>query len=309
MKIRKYLFSPLGNFLIYLVVIFIFSYLYSLFPDQAFGGEKMSCVKYFYLSVVTITTLGYGDITPETDPLMLLTSTESLLGIFIFGLFLNSLWDKFVIAREEIETREQARFKSLERGALLNYHYQAISDVFDNYKKVVLQITQPPMGSFKDFSEEYEPDFLFSNLSGIFDQVTDSTLVARYGMQQQRILVYYKVEAEIINELLCLKAEWDLNHYPRLRNSINSFLLIRNRYNIKESMIQIAEGRVKFGDEPYKDMLSRDTAKYSSMPEGRGVGAVSETVNLYCSIRLQMECINRIESEFEAINQEKDRVD
>ncbi len=50
---------------------------------------KLSRMVYF--STVTITTLGYGDIVPITNRARILVSLESILGIIIIGLFLNSL--------------------------------------------------------------------------------------------------------------------------------------------------------------------------------------------------------------------------
>jgi hypothetical protein len=44
-----------------------------------------------YLSVVTITTLGYGDIVPITSLARFFTGIEALGGIVLIGLFLNSL--------------------------------------------------------------------------------------------------------------------------------------------------------------------------------------------------------------------------
>lgn len=43
-----------------------------------------------YLSAVTITTLGYGDLTPLTTPTRLLLSSEAVLGIVIIGSFINA---------------------------------------------------------------------------------------------------------------------------------------------------------------------------------------------------------------------------
>jgi hypothetical protein len=44
-----------------------------------------------YLSAVTITTLGYGDIVPLTTRARLYITTEAILGMVVIGLFLNSL--------------------------------------------------------------------------------------------------------------------------------------------------------------------------------------------------------------------------
>lgn len=50
--------------------------------------------KMFYLSAVTITTLGFGDIVPISEKARLWISSEAILGIVLIGLFLNSLANK-----------------------------------------------------------------------------------------------------------------------------------------------------------------------------------------------------------------------
>jgi len=51
-------------------------------------------IRMFYLSAVTITTLGYGDIVPLTTRARALITAEAILGIILIGFFLNSLWSK-----------------------------------------------------------------------------------------------------------------------------------------------------------------------------------------------------------------------
>lgn len=47
-----------------------------------------------YLSVVTVTTLGYGDIVPASPYAKMLTSFQAISGVVVVGLFLNSLFSK-----------------------------------------------------------------------------------------------------------------------------------------------------------------------------------------------------------------------
>jgi voltage-gated potassium channel Kch len=49
-----------------------------------------------YLSAVTLTTLGYGDIVPLTSWSRGITALEAVLGILIVGMFLNSVAGNFV---------------------------------------------------------------------------------------------------------------------------------------------------------------------------------------------------------------------
>jgi hypothetical protein len=59
---------------------------------SGFPGElRGSFSRMLYLSAVTITTLGYGDILPRTNRARLLVALEAVLGIIVIGLFLNSL--------------------------------------------------------------------------------------------------------------------------------------------------------------------------------------------------------------------------
>lgn len=68
-------------------------------PSQVSGGFW----RMFYLSAVTITTVGYGDIVPLTTTARLLVSSEAILGIVVIGLFLNSL------VRDRTSERSAAR--------------------------------------------------------------------------------------------------------------------------------------------------------------------------------------------------------
>lgn len=55
------------------------------------GGLPSQFPRMLYFSVVTVTTLGYGDITPVTSTTRFLVGSEAILGVLLVGLFLNSL--------------------------------------------------------------------------------------------------------------------------------------------------------------------------------------------------------------------------
>lgn len=76
------------------------------FPSSVSG----SFGRMFYFSAVTITTLGYGDIVPITDTTRWFVACESILGILLVGLFLNSL------SHEYADMKEPPR-QGMQRGA------------------------------------------------------------------------------------------------------------------------------------------------------------------------------------------------
>lgn len=75
----------------YITLILSFAGDYWRFAD-AFPGKWDSFIHSAYFSAVTITTLGYGETYPETDLIRVAVSLEAVLGIFIVGFALNSLF-------------------------------------------------------------------------------------------------------------------------------------------------------------------------------------------------------------------------
>jgi len=110
---NRILHSPIAIGGIYLLLIPTFAFVYWLNPK--FWTEPLSVVQSVYFSVVTITTLGYGDIAPQTETARILTALESLLGIVTIGFFLNS------VARYRDDIRDAKRKEILRNHLLAQY--------------------------------------------------------------------------------------------------------------------------------------------------------------------------------------------
>ena len=61
--------------------------------------EDWSIVDSFYFSVVTATTVGFGDITPDTDGAKLFTVVYIIFGISIIGTYLDARYKKHTYER------------------------------------------------------------------------------------------------------------------------------------------------------------------------------------------------------------------
>ena len=104
-------------------------------------GYERSFVECLYFSIVTITTLGYGDITPHDETGQLVTASESLLGVVSIGRFLNAVAiARSERVREEQAKREAANYKETQR-AKLNGYYSLVSPLIECYRAAVLNIT------------------------------------------------------------------------------------------------------------------------------------------------------------------------
>lgn len=101
-----YIISDCGqSFSRWLLVSAVISFIYGLlfnFFDSSFlisSGRGLTPFSYFYFSIVTFTTLGYGDITPKDILGEILISTEVILGYIMLGGLLSIFSEKFIPKR------------------------------------------------------------------------------------------------------------------------------------------------------------------------------------------------------------------
>ncbi|WP_444905004.1 potassium channel family protein [Microbulbifer sp. CnH-101-E] len=88
----------------YVAAILFFAIIYYFLRDSfSFNEEEMGLIQTIYFSIVTITTLGYGEVHPKNEIGYFWTALEALVGIFAFGLLLNEL------AKHQADQQERKR--------------------------------------------------------------------------------------------------------------------------------------------------------------------------------------------------------
>lgn len=75
----------------FLVLIPLFGFLYSTLPNMQFNHENMGFLEALYFSTITVTTTGFGDITPTNTFTRAFVMVESIIGVVSAGLFLNAV--------------------------------------------------------------------------------------------------------------------------------------------------------------------------------------------------------------------------
>lgn len=105
--------KPLSVFTIYLGVVFVCAAAYYLIPGLF--ECPMSAGDSLYFSVVTITTLGYGDISPTSGLGKALAALQSLSGVLILGLFLIAL------SQQVVDNQNRQRLESAKENLKLQY--------------------------------------------------------------------------------------------------------------------------------------------------------------------------------------------
>lgn len=286
-KTLKHIMSPAIVLIIYISIILAFALIYWLAPEGALN-EKLSFTKSLYFSIVTITTLGYGDVLPKNDLFMLLISLEAIAGVLIVGLFLNSLWNKYTLALE----KEKMQDYKEKNDMLFSYYLLVVEEAMNLYKLIISEIISQQ-------NKELSPFYKFSELASIFDNSTSPLLMARYGYNNKKIVLFYQIEEDLEKQLMIINSSGYLVGYPRLINLITSFMLIKYKYSVKDSLLQAANNLVTLGAEPMQKFLQEETAKHEKIPQKCGL--ISNICNFHNGLNLKIECFNEIKREISLI--------
>ena len=85
---------PIVWIALYVAVIPLFALIYQAIPAGQFripDGGTTDFGSWLYYSIVTITTLGFGDYTPTQGIAQSVTAVEVMCGLIFLGLFLNAV--------------------------------------------------------------------------------------------------------------------------------------------------------------------------------------------------------------------------
>jgi ribosomal protein S17E len=163
---------------IYLINIVCFALIYA-FVFPADFKDAIGLVASFYFSVVTVTTLGFGDITPKltSTGLILAITSQVVSGVILVGLFLNSLSQKLSdhkdaqgLLAQEAERRSRVGSLMVLLQPVLNSNLRSIAETY--------KITS----SAEQDTYEIRPKKLFTD--AYFDQISMVDMYStntRYG--------------------------------------------------------------------------------------------------------------------------------
>ena len=114
--------EPYLYLLRYIYVAITFSILYYMNPDAIVDqdGNQLEGFEFVYFSIVTITTLGYGDYLPAGTLGQVLVSLEVMLGILIIGFFMVSIGHALSSRYAELQEKTR-RIDIIELLAPTNY--------------------------------------------------------------------------------------------------------------------------------------------------------------------------------------------
>ena len=200
----------------------IFALIYWALPDGQFRIPEGSTTGYgswLYYSIVTITTLGFGDYTPAHGAAQAVTAIEVMCGLIFLGLFLNAVgaMKSEIDVESEIE-KQKAMHHAMETEKLKKSVPMLINSL-NVFLAYCYAVTTPKEKRFED-DIKYNPDFRFQDLAGMFEP-TDLPFDRTKLPAVERLL---HSAAQTSLALDSLQQRVDLTQWPRLMETCFSFV-------------------------------------------------------------------------------------
>lgn len=212
---------PIFWITLYLCFVPLFALFYWLLPDGEFRIPDGGAVDYggwLYYSIVTITTLGFGDYTPAMPGAQCLTAIEVLVGMVTIGFFLNavgSMKSEIDVASEIEKQRrlhEEAQRDKLVKNTPICLHK------LNEFLSYCYAITTPL--SERDKRLKYNANFTLDDMvdmnkpSGLPDDHSGRTALQSFLMETSSTVLF----------LDSLQARIDLSLWPKLLEDCFSFV-------------------------------------------------------------------------------------
>jgi type II secretory pathway pseudopilin PulG len=269
----------------YLVCILLFAIIYYFLPVGSFKvqnvdiGNPITCL---YFSTITITTVGYGDVSPMSIAAQIVVTLEPILGLFLIGFFLNSLAQRQSqkISQEEKENAAQKEF-ALMKKRLLKAH-EVLTLTISNYEHYVFALTTPIVRrviepirvnknfEFQDLQDLFEPTF--------FEAAPNDSSVKHYFRRQN----------ELTNEIKAFLLSTELTPWPDAELVCREILINCSHADIAETIA----GHEKNSQE--KQAIVNIIKNYSGKPAyAEGANLINSYAALYKVVKQNLVLIEK----------------
>ncbi len=287
-------FSPKIYGVAYLGLIPLFALVFWWMPINDFKTELnmnnfLTCL---YYSTVTITTLGFGDISPISQLTQVFTIIESIFGLVIIGLFLNSIahLKSSIDVAEEKKKNELKKYKQ-EKEKLFR-HNKIIQTNIDYYILYTSIVTKPINNRA---TEGLNKNFVFNDLQDLFLttlRMTDNHFepAISYYFKHQKIL------EKSINEMLLTV---DFSYWNELEKLCFSFLDMCKKLDYSTYILNQPNTRLgtKKGSESDAEMIKKHSGEVKFLRSN----AINAYVALYFLIKSNIEFVDNYKQLLEDI--------
>lgn len=253
--------------LILITVVIGFALVYWILPEGAWNEEHP--VNGFgdglYFSVVTITTLGFGDIYPVSLLARIFVCLEVILGVFIVGFYLNAVsTEQADKVNQQSEKRNAAERKSIALARLCQ-NVPLITPKIDHFILACYEVVTPIKDRhLQDISKGFEVKYC-----NMYDLYNLSLLMTNpFG--KPLIECFFEKLHNLESELRFTLTNNDLSHWPDLRNCIYDVVTSFSTFEYEQSIVRnkdLVSGAGTPDEEKMTDFIRRTIRDSKEPPE------------------------------------------
>lgn len=277
----------------YIALILGYTIIYYFIPNDIKlpDDNELTLIKSLYFSVVTITTLGYGDYLPQSNLAMLIVASEAFLGVVTIGLFLSSLWQTYanhIEEKQSIIIKQRLSEQNLKK--ILSF-YSYIDVVIMNYKTSFAEVTTPlgQRGSKIQLNE----NFVFSDLIDIFGP----SLLIKNGTSKPVYYNYFSNLDFLCMEFKFLLSTFDFTEYPHIQKNLIVFLTYSRGYDVRKALesFDLTSSHNPSMKETMNDLIKTCEPVIEDYPSN----IVTPVIIFYQALKIQLKLIMEIEENFQ----------
>lgn len=153
----------------YVALTPVFAIIYWLLPAGQFripDGAGTDFGSWLYYSIVTITTLGFGDYTPAHGYAQAITAIEVMCGLVLLGFFLNAVGSMKSEIDVTSEVEKQRKLHEAQQTDKLQKNTPAVMHCLNTFLAYCYAVTTPK--SSRNQSGDYNPDFKLSDMADLY---------------------------------------------------------------------------------------------------------------------------------------------
>lgn len=278
---------PLVWICIYIISIPVFALIYWALPDSQFripDGSGTDYWSWLYYSVVTITTLGFGDYTPAHGWAQGITAFQAFGGIAIFGFFLNAVGSmKSEIDVTSAMERQRAAHQEMEQHKL-KITAPAIIHNINVFLSYCYAVTTP-LDKRKDIQAVYNPHF---KLNDMVDMFKPSGLPFD-NTQLPAVARLVKCASQTALSMDSLQTRVDLTLWPDILEDCFAFVANFQMFSSVDSLSQSPITLLPQGTAPddlvAEQKLSQEIADWKGPVNLKKEGNLQPVIELYFFIK------------------------
>lgn len=298
---------PLYWMCLYVVLVPLFALVYWSLPDNQFripDGSGTDFGSWIYYSIVTITTLGFGDYTPSHIWAQFFTAVEVTCGLLCMGFFLNSVGAMKSEIDVDAEVEKQRMLHQSQEEEKLKKTIPTVLHLINTFLSFCYATTTPSENR-KEISS-YRPDFEFRDLKDMYHP----SHIPGDNSRRPAVTGLLKSAFRTSLALDSLQTNIDLTLWPELLENCFTFVanyqMFASADDIQERMIGLAPDNKNVSMQTMEKKISDEIGKIEKAEDAEGIAYMEPVIELYNFIKENASIALRLETSLTRIASPKD---